>query len=424
MSRLALRSLLSHPLRTALTTLAILLGVAMISGTYVLTDQISNAFDGIFSTAYEGTAVVVTPKNAVGGFDDESTVLTMPDSLLAQARAVDGVAAAAGGAEAMGAVVVDGELVKTSGAPTLIMSTEDAAWSNVGWTAGAAPARAGEVVVDAGFAEKHDVSVGDEIGLATLHGTVPATVSGIFTFGDSSSLGGTIMVGAELTDVQRWYDMRGELTSISLTAEPGVTPKELAARTRRGAARLGRGQDRGAGRRRQLGRGRGLHQLVPAPGPARLRRRGRLRRRLHHLQRLLDHRRPAAARVRHAARLRRLAAPGADLGHRRGAAPGRGRVGRRSVRRPRRGQGHQPTVQGLRRRLPGRRSRPRAAHRRGGARRRHRHGARRRRRAGGPRHADPAGRRAPGGRDAAAVAAAAASRPRARSSSPCSAPAS
>ena len=229
MTRLALRSLLSHPLRTALTTLAILLGVAMISGTYVLTDQISNAFDGIFSTAYEGTAVVVTPKNAVGGFDDESTVLTMPDSLLAQARAVDGVAAAAGGAEAMGAVVVDGELVKTSGSPTLIMSTEDAAWSNVGWTAGAAPARAGEVVVDAGFAEKHDVSVGDEIGLATLHGTVPATVSGIFTFGDSSSLGGTIMVGAELTDVQRWYDMRGELTSISLTAEPGVTPQELAA---------------------------------------------------------------------------------------------------------------------------------------------------------------------------------------------------
>ena len=189
MTRLALRSLLSHPLRTALTTLAILLGVAMISGTYVLTDQISNAFDGIFSTAYEGTAVVVTPKNAVGGFDDESTVLTMPDSLLAQARAVDGVAAAAGGAEAMGAVVVDGALVKTSGSPTLIMSTEDAAWSNVGWTAGAAPARAGEVVVDAGFAEKHDVSVGDEIGLATLHGTVPATVSGIFTFGDSSSLG-------------------------------------------------------------------------------------------------------------------------------------------------------------------------------------------------------------------------------------------
>ena len=229
MTRLALRSLLGHPLRTVLTTLAILLGVAMISGTYVLTDQISNAFDDISSTAYEGTAVVVTPKSALGGFDDESAALTMPQSLLAQARAVDGVASAVAGAEATGAVLVDGELVKSSGAPTLILTAEDVAASNVGWKDGAAPAAPGQVVVDAGFAEKHGVAVGDEIGLATLKGTVPVTVSGVFTYGDSSALGGTIMVGARLADVQRWYDLRGKLTSISLTAEPGVTPKELAA---------------------------------------------------------------------------------------------------------------------------------------------------------------------------------------------------
>ena len=72
MKRLAFRNLLSRPLRTALTTLAILLGVAMISGTYVLTDQITNAFDGIFATAYKGTATVVTPKSAVGSLDGES----------------------------------------------------------------------------------------------------------------------------------------------------------------------------------------------------------------------------------------------------------------------------------------------------------------------------------------------------------------
>jgi putative ABC transport system permease protein len=232
MSRLALRSLLSRPLRTALTTLAILLGVAMISGTYVLTDQITNAFDGIFATAYKGTAAVVTPKNVLGGMDDESAGLTMPESLLADVRTVDGVATATGGAEAMTAVLVDGEVVETGGAPAFVMASDDIAMSNVGWKAGGAPARAGDVVVDAGFAEKNDVAVGDEIGLATSTGTQPATVSGIFTFGDSSSLGGTIMVGARLADVQRWFDMRGELSAISITAEPGVTPKELAARVR------------------------------------------------------------------------------------------------------------------------------------------------------------------------------------------------
>ena len=57
-----------------------------------------------------------------------------------------------------------------------------------------------------------------------------------------------------------------------------------------------------------------------------LRRHRRARRRLHHLQRLLDHRRPAAARVRHAARPRRLAPPGAAEHHRRGARHGRPRL--------------------------------------------------------------------------------------------------
>jgi hypothetical protein len=52
--RIAWRSLTAHKLRTFLTTLAILLGVAMISGTYVLTDQIDKGFQQIFSDAYKG----------------------------------------------------------------------------------------------------------------------------------------------------------------------------------------------------------------------------------------------------------------------------------------------------------------------------------------------------------------------------------
>ena len=52
MIRIAWRSLTAHKLRTILTTLAILLGVAMISGTYVLTDQIDRGFKEIFSDAY------------------------------------------------------------------------------------------------------------------------------------------------------------------------------------------------------------------------------------------------------------------------------------------------------------------------------------------------------------------------------------
>ena len=49
MLRVALRGILGRKLRTALTALAIVLGVSMVTGTYILTDSINRAFNGIFT---------------------------------------------------------------------------------------------------------------------------------------------------------------------------------------------------------------------------------------------------------------------------------------------------------------------------------------------------------------------------------------
>ena len=228
MFRTSLRNLTSRPLRTALTTLAILLGVAMISGTYVLTDQITNGFDDIFNTAFEGTAVVVQPKVEFGQNQGDS-VATMPEALVADVQGVDGVAGVDPSVEALGAVLVDDKVVKTGGAPTLILSAEGDS-SQITWKEGGRPSESGQVAVNTGFADKNDVTLGDSIAVATDQGVVPVTVSGIFDFGNASSLGGTIMIAAPRADVQAWYSMEGQLTSINLTADPGVTPDELAAR--------------------------------------------------------------------------------------------------------------------------------------------------------------------------------------------------
>jgi len=45
MRRAAIQGLWSRKLRTTLTALAVVFGVAMVSGTFVLTDTISNAFN-------------------------------------------------------------------------------------------------------------------------------------------------------------------------------------------------------------------------------------------------------------------------------------------------------------------------------------------------------------------------------------------
>ena len=54
MTRLALRGLAARKLRTSLTVIAVLLGVTMIAGTFVLTDTIQKAFDDIFTSADQG----------------------------------------------------------------------------------------------------------------------------------------------------------------------------------------------------------------------------------------------------------------------------------------------------------------------------------------------------------------------------------
>ena len=59
MLKIGLRSLLSHKLRLALTTVAVILGVSFVAGTFILTDTINATFTGVFNAANAGVAVTV-----------------------------------------------------------------------------------------------------------------------------------------------------------------------------------------------------------------------------------------------------------------------------------------------------------------------------------------------------------------------------
>ena len=94
MRRVALRGLRARPLRTALTALAVVLGVAMIAGTYIFTDTINRSFTEVFAQANSGTDVAVTAGQGRRG------LLRGPAAARRQPRAriaaTDGVASAAG----------------------------------------------------------------------------------------------------------------------------------------------------------------------------------------------------------------------------------------------------------------------------------------------------------------------------------------
>ena len=98
MIRFSLKGMAGRKLRTALTALAVILGVMMVSGTFVLTDSIGKAFDAIFSSVYVGTDATITGKSAFDLSDGSGTTAPpFDESLQPQVSALPDVADAIGG---------------------------------------------------------------------------------------------------------------------------------------------------------------------------------------------------------------------------------------------------------------------------------------------------------------------------------------
>ncbi len=122
MIRVALRGLAGRKLRAFLTALAIVLGVAMVSGTFVLTDMIDRAFDQIFTQSYANTDAYISGKAPDFSFEgDQVTAPSIPASLLPRVKKLPDVQAAGGTvADESATKIIDrkGKPITTGGAPT------------------------------------------------------------------------------------------------------------------------------------------------------------------------------------------------------------------------------------------------------------------------------------------------------------------
>ena len=149
MIRAALRGMAARRLRLALTALAIALGVTLIAGTYVFTDTINTAFDRIFSTSYERTDAVVTPRQDEDLTEDQTP--SLDGRLLVAVRRARGIADAEGGIFSPGGLVLDkhGKRLGHGGAPTFIASARSTRrFTAYTYAAGRAPHSVDEVALD------------------------------------------------------------------------------------------------------------------------------------------------------------------------------------------------------------------------------------------------------------------------------------
>jgi putative ABC transport system permease protein len=240
--RVVLRGLRARKLRTLLTALAVVLGVAMIMGSSVLGATMKRAFDVVFATAYASTDVVVSGKPVVEW--SESSAPTIPAGTLQRIEAVPGVASAAGAildftGSSPKAVVVSADGTRISSSDTSLVigfRPEDERFNPLQLREGRWASGPGEVVLDAGTASSHDVEVGDTLRISALAPASPYRVVGLASLGEVTSLGGATLAVFDLPVAQQLLQKEGRLDVISVAAADGVRPDTLATRLSRFAS--------------------------------------------------------------------------------------------------------------------------------------------------------------------------------------------
>ena len=229
MMRVALKGLAGRKLRSALTALAIVLGVAMVSGTYILTDTIESGFGAVSTQSYESSDAVISPKTGFG--EEQAGTGGFPAAVLDDVRRVAAVRAAAGSvADEARLIDRNGQVLGSGSAPALafgIDPRDDEELNPLQVTEGELPARSNEVAIDKATAQDEGYAIGDTIEVATGGPSREFRIAGLVEFGGVGSLGGSTIAVFDLPTAQRLFDKRGKLDLVRVAGGDGVTADTL-----------------------------------------------------------------------------------------------------------------------------------------------------------------------------------------------------
>ena len=323
MIRVALKGLATRKLRTALTAIAIVLGVALVAGTFVLTDSITGAFDSIFTDGLprdrrDGHGQARRHRRNEGGSGDGQPPFA--ESLLAQVRALPDVKDAVGDDRRAAAARQEreGDLVRRRPEPRVQRRPHAPQFNSLTLVEGRTGRRPSEVVIDTSTARRSTCASGDTIGVQA-----GGPVEPLQDLGPRQ-----VRLAYRRSAAPRWpastsrppsdcSTARASSTDPRRSAKPASPPEQLVTQIRRVLPARHAGADRSPAGPAGRPTTRTLPH-VPSRRSCSRSRGWRCSSALRHRQHALDHDRPAHARVRHAAHARRLA-PAGLLDPRRGA---------------------------------------------------------------------------------------------------------
>ncbi|SCF88059.1 ABC transporter permease [Streptomyces sp. Ncost-T10-10d] len=228
MFRTALRNVLAHKARLLMTVLAVMLGVAFVSGTLVFTDTLGNALRNQSAKSYDGVAVAVT--TYADQRDEKTPGITA--ATLKKIQGLDGVDTATGRVSGFAGVAdPDGKLIgngwsNTGGNYSPGKNGKDSAYTFVD---GTGPVAADRIALDKETAKRGEYHVGDRVRVATNGPVKEYTLSGVFTTEDGAVNAGGSLVLFDAEVAQKLYLRPGVFRDVNVSAAPGVSAEKLLA---------------------------------------------------------------------------------------------------------------------------------------------------------------------------------------------------
>jgi len=222
--RVAWRSVRAHAKQFFLTTFAVVLGVAFLSGTLALRASMSETFSKLTSSTITSDLYVQGPKIASDDNNDSSdSTQTQPiDSSLAdQIKQIDGVEAANPGTQVTGVLVGANDTpVSNMGAPTLFLPLYDKEPGRT-WAQGHMPKGGGEIALESGALKNSGLKIGDKTHIVIQGQPTEVTVVGEFHF--ESSMASATVVGMDPDWLMPLAAPDGKVSTISIDLAKGAS---------------------------------------------------------------------------------------------------------------------------------------------------------------------------------------------------------
>ncbi|MEV7243232.1 FtsX-like permease family protein [Streptomyces sp. NPDC093248] len=229
MFRTALRNVSAHKARLLMTVLAVMLGVAFVSGTLVFTNTISDAYQKSSAKGFDQVDVAVRPEYQDSKGDRVGKTPELTQALLDRAAKAPGAASATGVVTGFTAIAgKDGKLLgdgwQSEGGN--YSGTHDTRYPLV---AGHAPRGRGEVLIDARTAERAGYKVGDTVRLSVDGPVLTPRVSGVFSTDDGNVAAGGSLALFDTPTAQALFGKKGTYDEIDVKATAGTSQGALKA---------------------------------------------------------------------------------------------------------------------------------------------------------------------------------------------------